>query len=127
MKVTKLTPNLLVEAIEPSLPFWEAAGFEATTRAPHGDRLGFVILSNGAAEVMLQTFASVHDDAPQVLGSREPGSVALFLEVDDVRAFAERLSASPVVVPIRKTEYGSTEFFVREPGGHLVGFAQFGE
>lgn len=32
--------------------------------------------------------------------------------------------APPVVKPRHKTFYGSTELYVREPGGHVVGFAQ---
>jgi len=30
------------------------------------------------------------------------------------------------VKPRHKTFYGSTEIYVREPGGHTVGFAQMG-
>lgn len=31
-----------------------------------------------------------------------------------------------VVVPRRSTFYGAEEVFVREPGGNVVGFAEFG-
>jgi hypothetical protein len=31
-----------------------------------------------------------------------------------------------LLVPRRKTFYGAEEIFVREPGGNVVGFAQFG-
>ena len=45
MKINKLTPVRIVEAIEPCLPFWcDALGYEKKTEVPHGDRLGFVIL-----------------------------------------------------------------------------------
>ncbi|HUP61024.1 MAG TPA: hypothetical protein VNA69_11450 [Thermoanaerobaculia bacterium] len=40
----KITPVLIVPAIEPVLPLWESIGFTRTAEVPHGDRLGFVIL-----------------------------------------------------------------------------------
>jgi len=35
------------------------------------------------------------------------------------------LAGAPVVKARHKTFYGSTEIYVREPGGHVVGFGQF--
>src|SRR6266852_3502350 len=50
-----------------------------------------------------------------------------FLPVYRLRRYRRRDSETraPVVVPKRTTFYGATEIFVREPGGNLVGFAQF--
>jgi len=35
------------------------------------------------------------------------------------------VSGAPIVKPRHDTFYGSTELYVKEPGGNLVGFAQF--
>ena len=121
----KLTPILLVERIETSLPFWSALGFEKTVEVPHEDRLGFIILALGPCEVMIQSFASVEANDHGVIKSRQPGAVALYFEVDDIDAIEEKLGSAPVVVPRRKMFYGATEIFVEEPSGHIVGFAQF--
>ncbi len=52
----KLTPVLILDEIESSLPFWAGRmGFDKVAEVPEGDRLGFVILSSGNAELMLQT------------------------------------------------------------------------
>jgi uncharacterized glyoxalase superfamily protein PhnB len=120
----KLTPILLVEEIEPSLPFWKRLGFEITAEVPHEDRTGFVILASGSTEIMMQTFSSALADVPDAVSARDPGSVVLYFEVEDVAAISEKVGDAPVVVPMRKTFYGATEIFVREPGGHVVGFAQ---
>ncbi|MBW3671494.1 MAG: hypothetical protein KY432_07450 [Acidobacteria bacterium] len=122
----KLTPILMVEEIEPSLPFWQNLGYECTVQVPHEDRIGFAILVNGAIELMLQTFDSALADIPEVVSSRDPGSVVLYIEVDDLDEIATRLGGAPVVVPRRTTDYGATEIFVREPSGHVIGFAQHG-
>ena len=35
------------------------------------------------------------------------------------------MAGAPVLKPRHDTFYGSTELYVREPGGNAVGFAQF--
>jgi len=52
----KLTPVIIVDQIEPCLPFWiERLGFIKTAEVPEGDKLGFVILVKGNVEIMYQT------------------------------------------------------------------------
>lgn len=122
----KLTPVLYVEEVEASLPFWEdRLGFERTTEVPQGDRLGFVILKHGAVEVMIQSRESVRHDVPK-LGDSPAGASYLFIEVDDLDEIAGRLAGVEPVIPRRTTFYGADELIVREPGGNVVTFAQFG-
>lgn len=127
MSMKKLTPILVVEEIEPVLPFWtERLGFEKTVEVPHDDRIGFVILQKDGLEVMYQSRASVAADVPAVLdGGPLRGAGALFIEVDDIDAVERALEGITPVVPRRKTFYGATEIFVRDPAGNLVGFAEF--
>lgn len=119
----KITPVLIVEAIEKSLPFWvDRMGFTKTTEVPDGDRLGFVIVTREGAELMLQTVASVLKDAPQLVSPAGSGS-ALFIEVDDFADTVTRLDGYPVALAERTTFYGMREIGVREPGGNAVIFA----
>lgn len=125
--VKRITPILYVERIEPAVSFWvDRLGFERTAEVPHDGHLGFLILQKDGLEVMYQTRASAAADAP-ALAERTPleGSI-LFIEVDDLDAIERALHDVERVVPRRKTPYGADEIFVREPGGNLVGFAQFG-
>jgi len=124
----KLTPVLIVDAIEPVLPFWEALGFERTAEVPHGDRLGFVILNSGAVEVMYQTRASVGDDLPAALQDAPPGTADLFITVDDLDAVAARIPKNaPVLVARRTTFYGADETIVRDPAGNVICFAKMAD
>lgn len=123
--VRKVTPVLVVDEIEPSLPFWvERLGFEKTVEVPEGDRLGFVILAKDGVEVMYQSKASVRSDVPALAELRSGEATALFVEVADVASVAKAVDGLPVVVPRRTTFYGMDEIGVREPGGHVVVFAQ---
>lgn len=120
----QLTPVLIVDAIEPVLPFWEAVGFQRTVEVPHGDRLGFVILSADGVEIMFQTRASVADDVPAALEGHAQGVTSLYITVDDLDAVAARIPKdAPVIVARRKTFYGAEETIVRDPAGNVVGFA----
>jgi uncharacterized glyoxalase superfamily protein PhnB len=125
MNVKKLTPILTVDAIEPCLPFWlDRLGFTKTTEVPHEDRLGFVILERDGIEVMYQTIDSVAADLPALASLPRGGSI-LFIEVDDITAIEKAMAGADIVVPRRSTFYGAEEVFAREPGGHMVGFAEF--
>jgi uncharacterized glyoxalase superfamily protein PhnB len=125
MKLQRLTPVLMVEAIEPVLPFWvDRLGFAVTTEVPHHDALGFVILDRDDIEVMYQTRASVADDVAP-LASAVMGGTFLFFQVDDLDDVARRLEGVEPVVPRRKTFYGADELIVRAPCGNTVTFAQF--
>lgn len=126
MQTKKCTPILFVASIEDSLPFWvERLGFEQTMSVPEGDQLGFVGLQCGPVEVMLQTFASLEKDLPALATEENRGPSFLFIEVEDLAAVETQLEPSEVLVPRRETFYGSKEVVAREPGGHVVTFAQF--
>ena len=127
MELRKLTPILHVEEIEPCLPFWtERLGFEKTVEVPEGDRIGFAILQRGGIEVMYQSTASLEADDARLAADLPMRGSILFLEVDDIETIERAMDGIEPAVPRRKTFYGADELFVREPGGHLVGFAQLG-
>jgi uncharacterized glyoxalase superfamily protein PhnB len=122
----KLTPVLVVDRVEPCVSFWtERFGFTATNQVPGPDgSLVFASVEAGSVEVMYQTRASVEADLGAAMPA--PGNgVALFINVEDLGAVEAAVAGAPVVKPRHKTFYGSTEIYVREPGGFMVGFAEF--
>jgi hypothetical protein len=128
--MNKVTPILVVDAIEPCLPFWtEKLDFEVTVTVPHEDTIGFAILQKGGVELMYQSRASVDADlgasgAPKALGKEMAGgTTTLFIEVDRLDDVIASLGDTEVLVPRRKTFYGMDEIFVRAPCGTVVGFA----
>lgn len=126
VQIRKSTPVLFVDAIEPSLPFWqERLGFSRPVEVPDGEGLGFAILTNGTIEVMYQTVALLQRDSAAHAGIFHNDKTFLFIEVEDIDAVADALRGFEVVMPRRETFYGSTEIGYREPGGHCVTFAQF--
>ncbi len=119
--VKSVAPILVVDAIEPCLPFWRAAGFEPGVTVPEAPPYAFAILSSAGHEIMLQTRASVIDDTPAVADS-VTGSV-LYISVDALEPVLAALAGAPVAVPRRTTFYGADEIFLRDPAGNVIGFS----
>ena len=124
-EIRKLSPVIVVDEIEPCLHFWiERLGFTKTAEVPEGDKLGFVILAKDGVEIMYQSRASVANDIPALAKRFSDPSAGFFIEVSDVAGIEERMKGVETVVARRKTFYGMDEIGVREPGGHVVVFAQ---
>jgi len=121
--IQKATPLLRVERVEPSLPFWvDRLGFQKVTEVMEGNSVGFVILTKGHVEIMLQSRASLAKDLPLLsVGAMAPAVV--YMGVTNLEEIASKLSPTEIMVPKRSTEYGMEEIWVREPGGHVIGFA----
>ncbi|HTL95346.1 MAG TPA: hypothetical protein VL157_07375 [Gemmatimonadaceae bacterium] len=123
--IKKLTPVLMVDAIEPCLPLWmERLGWNKTVEVPEGDRLGFVILEKDGVEVMYQTWESIEKDVGTKRVKALGTSVGLFIEVSSLDEIERRISGMPLVLPRRRTFYGMDEVGIKEAGGHTVVFAQ---
>ena len=123
LQFRKLSPVLIVDAVEPCLPFWtERLGFAKAVEVPEGNRLGFVILVKDGVEVIYQSRESVRNDIPALADT--PAGSSLYIEVSDIDAVERAVKGIELVVPRRQTFYGADEIGVREPGGNLVMFAQ---
>jgi uncharacterized glyoxalase superfamily protein PhnB len=125
-----LTPVLIVDEVEPCAEFWiSRLGFEKPQDVPGDDgKLAFCILQKDGIEIMYQTKASVAHDSPDQKGELTGHSTALFITVPsmaDLDAIEQAVKGAPIVKERHQTFYGSTEFYIREPGGNVVGFAAF--
>ncbi len=126
-KITQLTPVLIVPDVEPCIAFWaDRLGFAVENQVPGPDgKLIFASAKKDGIEVMYQTRASVLAERPDAAADVLGNSTVLFLSVDDIDAAERAMQGAPIVKPRHTTFYGSTEFYVREPGGNVVGFAKF--
>jgi uncharacterized glyoxalase superfamily protein PhnB len=125
MNVKRITPVLFAKEIELILPFWvDALGFTKTIEVPHGDKLGFIALQKGSAEVMYQSYASLGEDMPLIAEAARKGPTFLYIEVDNLDAVLTALKNSRIVQPERTAFYGMREVGYQDPAGHFITFAQ---
>ena len=123
-KFESLSPILPVEEIEPCLGFWkDRLGFAEIGSVPEDDHLAFAMLSSGPVMVMYQTRASIERDEP-AFAENPLGTAAIYISVDDLQAVTTALEGVEVIAGPRDMFYGMREVSVREPGGHVVTFAQ---
>jgi uncharacterized glyoxalase superfamily protein PhnB len=125
-----LAPVLIVDAVEPCTAFWtERFDFTLENQVPGPDgALVFASVKKDGVEVMYQTRASVLADDPSQASDLTGHSAALFITVPtmaDLDEIETRAAGAPIVKARHDTFYGSTELYVREPGGTVVGFAAF--
>jgi len=124
--VQRLTPVLAVESIEPSVPFWEALGFTATNPSYTDGELIFMEFVKDGFQVHYQTLERIESNTPAAAESLRRGAAMVYVTVDQLDGIVERLGEAEVVIPRQRTAWGSDEIYVREPGGHIIGFAAFG-
>jgi catechol 2,3-dioxygenase-like lactoylglutathione lyase family enzyme len=123
--VTRATPILHVERVEPSVAFWtDRLGFRKVVEVPEGDRVGFAMLSNGGTTLMYQTYSGMKAAVEPLARAADQGPTFVFVEVPDIRRVVAAVRGADVVAPLHVSAYGAQEVIVREPGGHFVVFSQ---
>ncbi len=124
MKITSITPVLVVDAVEPTRDFFLQAGFEVLFDVPEGDRLGFAGLAKDGLQVMVGTRGNANESAGMQALTRTSRAAVVFIEVDDVDAIIAALAGRKVCDERHKTFYGADEISYEEPGGNIVTFAR---
>jgi len=131
----KATPVLVVDRIEPIIPFWSKLGVTPSTEVPDGiandGRLAFVILAAEGIEIMYQTTSSFREDLLKSASVKEafrpePQQTTLFVEVSQLSEIESKLSDERLIMPRRTTFYGSTEVAYTDPAGNIIVFAEHG-
>jgi catechol 2,3-dioxygenase-like lactoylglutathione lyase family enzyme len=124
MSISKITPILIVNSVDRTLPFWrDELGYEVVHTVPHEGQTGFAILKREDSELMLQSAASVKDDL-KIPGAGQVGRVLLYADVDSLDKTMATISKDKVLIPKRKTSYGATESWIETPSGTILGLAE---
>ena len=126
--LTALAPVMIVEAVEPSVEFWTTRlGFTSENLIPGPDgKLIFASVKKDGVEIMYQSRASVVAEDPSYGVEVKGRTAALFIMLPSMRDLdvVERaVKGAPIAKQRHETFYGTTEFYIREPGGNVVGFS----
>lgn len=124
--VQRVNPILAVESIEPSVAFWEALGFTVTNQNVVDGAMQFAEIVKDGFTIHYQTLSLIETRTPDAAASLRGSSAMVYVTVDQLDGIVDRLGNAEVVIPRRQTSWGADEIYVREPGGHIIGFAAFG-
>ena len=126
-RVRRLVPILSVESIEVVVPFWTALGWEAKDPMEVDGKLIFLAFAKDGVTIHYQTLAHIEGQLPGATEMLAGSTAMIYITVTSLDRVVEALGpGAEVVIARRRTAWGADEIYVKEPGGHLVGFAQFG-
>jgi uncharacterized glyoxalase superfamily protein PhnB len=132
MKLTDVTPNLIVSDIDRSTAFYrDVLGFSVVTTVPDAAPFVFVWMKRDDVSVFLNTAEGVKHDLPALAAQPLGGTATLFiiLEADTIADGVDAMfraidGRATVVMPLKDQFYGMREFGVTDPDGYVIVFAQ---
>ena len=125
MNFLKNTPIMIVESINPALPFWtEKMGFQKTAVFPEEGEPAFAMLIKGDEEIMFQTRESSTSEHPILKPYVSSGTILQYIDVDSLDAVLSKVPKDSILVPPKDTFYGTREAVVKDPSGFLLIFAE---
>lgn len=125
MKAKSLVTELLVDDMQKMLEFYtKELNFTLVNTDPNTAEF-FAIIANGPVSLMLYRRKEFVEEIPHFADLKAGGTIALFLEVEDVSALYKQFDNYPCVVqPLHTTAYGTTEFSIKDPEGYVIMFNQ---
>jgi uncharacterized glyoxalase superfamily protein PhnB len=132
MKLTDVTPNLIVSDIDRSTAFYrDVLGFSVVTTVPDAAPFVFAWMKRDDVSVFLNTAEGVKHDLPALAAQPLGGTATLFiiLEADTIADGVDAMfraidGRATVVMPLKDQFYGMREFGVTDPDGYVIVFAQ---
>ncbi len=134
---TSLTPNLMVNDIHETVAFYcDVLGFSLRMAVPEdksefpnklkqGVHYIYAQLVYGDVEIMIQTRDSLAEDLPVMAGLETGASISFYGKVDNINQLFDNLKdKTDIVKAIETSWYGMREFYVRDPNGYILGFAE---
>ena len=132
MKLTDVTPNLIVSDIDRSTGFYrDVLGFSVFTTVPDTAPFVFVWMQRDDVNVFLNAAEGIKHDLPELAARPVGGTATLFImleaesAVDGVDAMFHAVDGrAKIVMPLKDQFYGTREFGVEDPDGYVIFFAQ---
>ena len=132
MKLSDVTPNLIVADINRSTAFYrDTLGFSVVTTVPEQAPFAFVWLQRDTVHVFLNSRESANHDLPSWGGRPIGGTNSLYILVEaetterGVDAIFDSIAGQArVVMELKDQFYGIREFGIEDPDGYVIFFAQ---
>jgi uncharacterized glyoxalase superfamily protein PhnB len=132
MKLTDVTPNLVVADIARSIAFYQdVLGFTVVTTVPEVSPFVFAWMQRDGVNVFLNTLEGMEDDILGLATRPIGGTATMFFSVErdaaagGIDEFFTRVSGrAGIVMPLKDQFYGMREFGVQDPDGYIILFAQ---
>ncbi len=126
--MNSVTPHLAVTDLERSIAFYrDFLGFETSFLQHARDESPFfAILRNGTVELMLCNWEYSASPPPFDGQAAGGGNLVIYLDVNDATSYWQRSRTlgTQVVKAMIDTDWGTREFWLRDPDGWIVAISQ---
>ena len=132
-----LTPNLMVKDVNRSVEFYtEILSFEFIMGVPEGTQetktsydagtpLVHAMVRKDKVEVMLHKDGSFIEEFPEFKGAEPRATMGIYIMVDEISSYYTQVKSHiPPFKDMHTQWYGNKEFYVKDPDGYILGFAQ---
>ncbi|ADD68775.1 Glyoxalase/bleomycin resistance protein/dioxygenase [Denitrovibrio acetiphilus DSM 12809] len=139
MTISKLINNLMVADVRASADFYRnCLGFELVMAVPDGTHDAvqsfsdgvdycFAVVKHGDVEIMLQSAESAKEEFPDISFSGDGSGTILYMQVKDVEGlFSLVKNNQNIIKGLHEAFYGMKEFYMKDPDGYILGFAEKG-
>ncbi len=129
MKLTQLTPNLMVEDVNRSLTFYQDnLGFETMMTVPENGTFDWAMMKRDSITLMFQTRASLTSEIPALKEQATGGALTLYIDIENIEGLHAKVKETlPLVQPLQTTFYGKREFSIQDCDGFILVFAEMAE
>ncbi|GGB81365.1 bleomycin resistance family protein [Flavobacterium suaedae] len=140
MKISKLTPNLEVSDIKDTVAFYlDILGFNLVMAVPHSQdsmdqkfspekEYVYAMVQKDNVEIMFQRSDSFKNDVVFAENLPIGASVSFYMDVEGIAELYEDLKNKGQAMTVLKTSwYGMKEFYMKDPNGYILGFAEKSE
>ena len=137
MQLLQLTPNLMVHDLQVSIAFYQnILGFSIrmavdeeknilVTEISPEPKLIYAQLEKDGVEIMIQQQSSMVEDLPVFSGCAIGASVSFYMIVENIdELFQQVRGKADCIRELETTWYGMREFYIRDPDGYILGFAE---
>ena len=92
---------------------------------PEASPFVFASVTSGPVEIFFNDVSTVAKESPQFAGKPFGGGNTMFIELEGVDAFHERIRGQmTIVMPLATQWYGMREFAIEDPDGYVITFAE---
>jgi uncharacterized glyoxalase superfamily protein PhnB len=137
MTIHKLTPNFEVSNIRETVHFYQSVlDFNLTMAVPEsqdsveqkleeGKEYVYALIVKDKVEIMLQRTDSFKQDIALAEDAKIGASVSFYMEIDGLNELYNTIKDKVKNSTKPKTAwYGMREFYIKDPNGYILGFAE---
>lgn len=126
MKLSSLTPNIMVDDMKQSVAFYrDILGFKMLMSVPEEAPYDWCLLQMDDVEMMLQSRSSLGEEIPELNADSTGGTLLFYIRMDGLADYYKRIKDHVRIVrPPETTFYGRREFSIADNSGFVLTFSE---